>query len=286
MDALKKNRNAQNLLSAVVSFMLRSGVSRSELSELFCECLDACLAEGELPPPASSRVSPGDDFVAAAAIKIWHRDARFLTSDARPKPLRLRGPTESIEALVRTQYSAAVARTAVSNLMSAGLIRPTGRSRYLPSREVATISQLHPLMIEHVSKSILRLVETVGRNTSANRRDFKLIERFARVPDLDVSEARAFADFTHRQGLAYLRAVDDWLEARRTGVPAEKKGRRRRASIGAGVHLYAYMGNDSDDLASLDLVERAAGSFRRSSSGARSGSKRAAAPCKTSGVAA
>lgn len=286
MEASKKNRNAQNLLSAVLSFMLRSGVSRSELSELFGECLGACLAEGELPAPVSSRVSPGDDFVAAAAIKIWHRDSRFLTSGARPKPLRLRGPGESVEALVRTQYPAAVAKQAVSNLMSAGLIRRTGRSRYLPSREVATISQLHPLMIEHVSKSILRLVETVGRNTSANPRDFRLIERFARVPDLDVSEARAFAEFTHRQGLAYLRAVDDWLEARRVGIPLRKKPGRKGASIGAGVHLYAYMGNDSDDLASLDLVERAAGSFRRSSSGARAGSKRAAVPCKTSGAAA
>lgn len=283
MATTKKNRNARNLLLGVVSFLLRSGLSKTELNELFNHCMDACVALDS--SRRGEKGGPGDDFVAAAAIKVWHRDSRFLTSDARPRPLKLFGESDSVEALIRTQFKNIDVKGAVKNLRTAALVRPSSRGLYVPSREVATISQLHPLMIEHVSKSILRLVETVARNTSSRDSGFTLIERFARVPDLDLTEAQAFADFTHRQGLAYLRAVDDWLEARRVH---ESSGRRpqRRPSIGAGVHLYAYMGNDSDDLASLDLAERGAGSFRRSSSGARSGSKRAVAPYKTSGVPA
>lgn len=281
-----ENLNAgsmKNLLFAVIGFILRSGMSRSDLSAVFQQCMDAYLAIDDVAELGARKSRPADDFAAAAVIKVWHRDPRYLTKNACPKPLALHGRAPSVESLVRGMRSGISARECIRNLKSAKLIRLSSRGKYVPTREFATLNQLHPLMVEHVSKSILRLVETVDRNTNPRGSKLRLIERFARIPDLDPEQARAFANFTHRQGLAYLQAVDDWLETRRVR-PSPRSSANE--SIGAGVHLYAYMGNDSDDIASLDLAERAAESSRRSSSAARSGSKRAVALCRTSGIAA
>jgi hypothetical protein len=277
---------ARNLLFSILGFMLRTGFDRQRLESDFRSCLEELITRGSKSIP-KTRIDahPEEDFSAAAVIKIWHRHRRFLDSDAHPLPLRLYGRAPSLERLILAHDQKVDVPKLIESLKTAKLIRRTARGRYLPTKEFATINQVHPLMVEHVSKSIVRLVETVVRNTSPSKRMPPLIERFARVPDLSRSEAKAFAVFTHQQGLAYLQSVDDWLETRRVSSGA-KKSRGKSKHVGAGVHLYAYMGNESDDLASFDLEGLVAGSSRRSSLAARSGSRRGAAACTTSGVAA
>jgi hypothetical protein len=80
-----------------------------------------------------------------------------------------------------------------------------------------------------------------------------LIERYAYVPDLSASEAVAFANFSRRQGMAYLEAVDDWLEQRRAKRLLKRKNVRTSKGVAAGVHLFAYLGDDGDALAHKKL---------------------------------
>ncbi len=127
-------------------------------------------------------------------------------------------------------------------MLAVGLIRKSRRGTYLPTTESATIRQLHPLLIDHVAKSVMRLVETVYRNTDPLIASTPMIERYAHVPDLDPADAKEFAAFAQQQGAAYLAAIDDWLETRRVQSGAGKK-RRSRTKVAAGVHLVAYLGD-------------------------------------------
>lgn len=269
------------LFSSVIEFMLRSGVSPLEIEELFL----SCMSNRKNTQRKKALLPIGSDFSAAAAIKIWHNDPRYLTADARPKPLRLRGRAPSVESLARKACINGCHDQLIMALQSSGLLKKSARGRFLPAREYATPLGLHPIAIQHIAKSVVRLVETALRNSRPSSRRISLIERFARVPDLDAREARAFAEFTKRQGLAYLQAVDDWLETRRKDSRSPK-GRVARSTTGAGVHLFAYIGDEVDDDLSPGPEGLDAGSFRHLSWGVPSGNKRAAAPCTTSGAPA
>ena len=253
-NAIEMNRLLlQNLLSSVMHFMCRSGMDGNQIESVVGGCLRSLSPDGT--PGTWLRDSAprlGDETVESAVLRLWHRLPRYIDSNANPTPLRLYGRAPSVESLVRIQGASSKTKTVIRGLRSVGLIRRTASGRYLPSEDSATISQLHPLSIEHVAKSVMRLLGTVLRNTDPSSSKTPLIERSSRVPDLSRSEAKAFAVFTHQQGLAYLQSVDDWLETRRVSSGA-KKSRGKSKHVGAGVHLYAYMGNESDDLASLDL---------------------------------
>jgi hypothetical protein len=276
----------QNLLSSVMHFISRSGMEKSQIEFVIGSCLKGLSSDGS-PGAWLADSAPrfGDGTVESAVLRLWHRLPQYIDASATPLPLRLYGRAPSVESLVRRQGATAKVKTVIRGLRAVGLIRRTTAGKYLPSEDTATIGQLHPLSIEHVAKSVMRLLGTVLRNTDPATASSPLIERSARVPDLSRSEAKAFAEFTHRQGLAYLQAVDDWLETRRVSS-GTKKSRGKSKHVGAGVHLYAYMGNDSEEIASFALAGLAEGSSRHSISAARSGNRRGGAACTTSGALA
>ncbi len=142
----------------------------------------------------------------------------------------------------------------VESMRSVGLLRRLPNGKYVPTAESVKIDRLHPLAIEHVAKSLIRLVTTVCRNTDPRRQSIPLIERYAYVPDLSKAEAKAFAEFTRAQGMAYLESVDDWLEQRRVGRLPARSARPSRVGVTAGVHLVAYLGDGAANL----LVSRTA----------------------------
>jgi hypothetical protein len=126
-------------------------------------------------------------------------------------------------------------------MRAVGLIRRLPDGRYVPTAESVKIDHLHPLAIEHIAKSVVRLVTTVCRNTDPTREAIPLVERYAYAPDMSKKEAMAFAEFTRNQGMAYLEAVDDWLEQRRVKRKGFSAGKVRGSGVAAGVHLFAYM---------------------------------------------
>ena len=239
------------LFNSILEFMTRSGVVLPEIEALFASCM--------LNQRKRSRkrvlLPAGSDFSAAAAIKIWHNDPKYLNSSARPKALRLRGRAPSVESLARKACPDGNHVSLMVALRSSGILKRSAGGRFLPAEEYATPQGLHPIAIQHVAKSVVRLVETALRNTHSSGRGISLIERFARVPDLDAREAKAFAEFTRRQGLAYLQSVDDWLETRRINGKVKTRP-QRGGTTGAGVHLFAYIGDEVDD----DLTPRVEGS--------------------------
>ena len=184
----------------------------------------------------------GSDTVAGAVLRAWHRDSGYIDDEARPIPLKLTGRPRSLAALMRRQDPKCDIQSLAKDMLAVRLIRKTRGGAFLPTTDSATIRQLHPLLIDHVAKSVMRLVETVYRNTDPLIVTTPMIERYAHVPDLDSADAKDFAAFAQRQGAAYLEAIDDWLETRRIQSKAGRK-RSSNSKVAAGVHLVAYLGD-------------------------------------------
>lgn len=223
--------------------MSKSGVEKTRIEHSFRISMRAATAKrrGTADRPSAS-TNIGSDTVAGAVLRAWHRDAAYIDEEARPRPLRLAGRSPSLSALARRQDAKCDTTSLVRDMLTVGLVRKLRNGRFLPTAESATIGQLHPLAVEHVAKSVARLLETVRRNTDSALTCMPLIERYAHVPDLDSADAKDFAAFAQRQGAAYLEAIDDWLETRRIQSKAGRK-RSSNSKVAAGVHLVAYLGD-------------------------------------------
>jgi hypothetical protein len=142
---------------------------------------------------------------------------------------------------VRSQRPTADVKGILDAMINTGLIKKVSGNRFVPIKSVATISEMHPLTVDHVAKTVMRLVETVHRNTQRRLESTRLIERYAHVPDLDPATARSFAAFSRQQGQAYLDSIEDWLESRRANRPSARAAPTKK-SVSAGVHIFAYVG--------------------------------------------
>lgn len=230
-----------NLLWSIISFMNKAGMRPLEIERSFQNGIQDLLARIERGETAyvNGKASIGCDTIAGAVLRAWHRDPEYLDEFANPIPLTLNGRSRSLALLVTNQDPEADVRELVAAMQRTGLIKKTPDRRYLPITSAATISQMHPLAIDHVVKTVLRLVETVTRNMRLVDSKHSLVERYAHVPDLDAREAQAFSDFTRQQGAACLEAIEDWLEARRKG--GSRSTSAKRASLSAGMHVFAYL---------------------------------------------
>lgn len=222
----------ERVLSSVVDFLLLSGLPISEIRSL----ADTVLVKAALKSVSGewSSANSGMETIPAVVLHRWHRDRDLLDSEANPIPLRLYGEAPSVEALVRDEEPHGSVRRIVDDMKSLGLVRKGSKHKYLPKSRVATIATLHPVLIEHVAHSLVRLLETVERNTSATTKKQGLIERFTHIPDLPIKEIPAFTTFSQEHGSAFLASVDDWLESRRAAAKSV-------GSCSAGIHVFAYV---------------------------------------------
>jgi hypothetical protein len=222
------------LLVVIFALMLKDGVRAKDLLSVCARALE----EAEAAAPLRQASEPGLFLRIGLVLDTWHRDRRYLTSRATPKPVRLLGRTPSVEALIRVQRGRKKPAHVAQLLKSLRLIVPCGRGLYKPTSDVALISRHNPVVLQQLAKSLSTLLETVEQNVNGGRRAGPLIERIAEVPDLPSKHVAAFQNFTQAQGRTFLRTVNDWLESRRARHSVR---RGRRNTVRAGVHTYAYI---------------------------------------------
>ena len=230
-----------SLVLSIVSFMNEAGMRPAEIEMSFqagMRGLDA-RREGGGRKRLKGSSAIGCDTIAGAVLRAWHRNPEYLDELANPVPLSMSGRGKSLAALVKNQDPQADVTSLIHAMHRTGLVRKVGVKKYLPNTSAATISQMHPFAVDHVVKTVLRLVETVTRNMQLVDSNHSLVERYAHIPDLDAKEAKAFSEFTRQQGAACLEAIEDWLEARRKGKPRMASG--RKGSLSAGMHVFAYL---------------------------------------------
>jgi hypothetical protein len=242
----------RGLMTSVVHFMARTGMSDTEISKVFRSCLTERAGGRKSSVVTDGRVvAYGCDTVAGAVLRAWHRFPKYLDGAARPIPLRVDGAGSNLSTLVLSQSKKADPADVIKSMVNAGLLRSHGVRTYLPAKDSATIDSLDPLSVDHIAKTVMRLVETASRNVAKSKNKLSLIERYAHVPDLTRAESTAFAMFSKQQGQACLDAIEDWLETRQ--VRGGKRRSGKTSGVNAGVHIFAYLGGAgaSDKGASL-----------------------------------
>ncbi len=222
------------VLYAVFGFMLAGGMNKDEISRASISALKKATDKGY----KCRRESSGTLATTALVLDAWHRDRRYLDSEARPRAVRLLGPTPSVEALIRAEGAGHSAAELARRLRMLGFVVQCGRGLFRPTTNIALVSALDPMVLQHVAHALTTLLETIGHNLARRKESGCLVERFAEVPDLPATERAAFQRFSRIQSWAFLQIINDWLESRR----AKRAVRMSGTAIRAGIHVHAYVG--------------------------------------------
>lgn len=243
----RRSEPLEQMLRAVLLFLIDSGLSRSKLAAL----LDSALAHAYRQRADAARLREHSAAVSGLLF-AWHRDPRWVDSQAHPLPLPLRGAVRSLEQLALEHCARGEIPAVLDALRAQRLIRAAGRGRWLPSGPVATFRDYGPQLSGYVGEAILNLMNTIQSNLDLSargsaERTAPLIERAALVRDLPRSLAARFRSYVQEQGTAFLANVDEWLErhrARSHGRIQEVAQRRSPAAgVTAGVHVFAFLGD-------------------------------------------
>ncbi len=246
-SAVRHHEPLQQMMRAVLLFLIDSGLTRAELGTL----LDSALAHAYARRADASRLREHSAAVSGLLF-AWHRDPRCVDSRVRPRPLRLRGAQDSIEQLALEHCRPEEVGAVLGALREQRLIRSVGGGRWLPRGPVATFRAYGPQLSGYVGEAVLNLMNTIQSNldlaaTRPGQAVEPLIERAALVRDLPRPLAARFRSHVQEQGTAFLANIDDWLERHRSRARHAAGGRRISARDGltAGVHVFAFLGAPS-----------------------------------------
>lgn len=228
---MRSENYIQQAIVQLLALRLRAGSSISELKEFTAHCLD----EATRCAGSAERQQGLDIHRLGSILRTWHAETKFLTEEGLPRALRRNG-RNSLKTLIGAYYPVGKVDIVFKRLRAANLIRQEGRDTWLPAGRHARISQPSYETLEHLSEGIARYVETVTNNVTATSDRNVLFERSCKVTRLPTNEFDAFRDYVGEQAIAFITAIDDWLESRNA-----PKGASPAKVRTAGVYTFAYI---------------------------------------------
>jgi hypothetical protein len=228
---LERQRAIQEVLVQLFGALLCSGKSDEEVRSWAISCIE--LAREEVRSrPLVGNTTDAQDF--GSILRTWHRSAKYLSTEGLPRPLRFRGKN-GLRALIGIYFPQSQDRI-IAALRAAGLVKEVRRGLWAPTAKHAVFPLLNAELLGHLSEGVSRLVETVISNVTAEQKEDVLFERSAKVRKFPANAAPEFREFVKSQAIAFLGAVDDWMEAREEAAKAT-----RGKKCTAGVFTFAFM---------------------------------------------
>lgn len=229
----RTRRDCERVLAAVFGLLIQCGVRERAILALASRALTLAITNAK-----SLAQSGGGELVTfSLVLDAWHRDRRYLTPRGRPRAIPLLGPAPSVEALVKSEGPMFDSAELSYRIQSLRLITPCAHSRYRPISDTALVAIYGPTVLQHVTRSLISLLETVEDNLRGAPTCPPLLERSAEVPDLPAEYVESFQQFSRLQGAMFARTINDWLETRR----ARGRTSEKRKNVRAGVHVHAYV---------------------------------------------
>jgi hypothetical protein len=224
------------LRQALVGFMglvLRTGTSPNELRTISAECIQRATDESV----RDGKQRGLDIHRLASILRAWHKETRYLAMDGRPSPLLLGGKS-GLRSLIGAYYPKSKIGVVLDTLRRAGLVKRHGQNRWMPTEGHVRMATDSQETLDHVSEGVTRFLETVVNNVNAHSKRDLLFEQSCKVRRLPTSDSGPFRAFVRQQAIAFLTAVDDWLEAR---VENGSRKRSKPRTCSAGVFTFAYI---------------------------------------------
>lgn len=213
-------------------------MSKTEICEIAASALNSIkprVTESKRKSPSDKSKDNLNLRLAAAAVFRWHKDKRFLTKDALPKPLPLSGP-KSVETLIGICDQTANAKPIVLQLVKAKLLNEVGRKKYVPSAACLIPQATHPMAVARFVYQLRTMIWALIGNAAPGENG-PLIEREASVRHLPERDIPAFRDFSRQQGAMFIQTIDEWLELRQA-IHLNSKRKSRTSEVGAQVFAY------------------------------------------------
>jgi hypothetical protein len=227
------DRLLRQALVGLLELKLRSGATLDEVRRLVSNCVELVSSDSKL----SDRRRVLDIHRLASILRAWHKETRYLSPDGSPLPLPLEGKL-GLSRLIGTYYPEANIALAFKTLKRAGLIRRYSRNAWVPTQGHVQFSENSQETLDHVSEGVSRFLQTVLNNINSRKKSNLLFEQSCKVHRLPTSKAPAFRIFVRQQAIAFLTAVDDWLEAR---IEPSMQKRTKAKLSAAGVFTFAYL---------------------------------------------
>ncbi|MCP5157798.1 MAG: hypothetical protein H7A18_01030 [Sinobacteraceae bacterium] len=223
----------EKLVKSVALFLVSQGAKKSAIST----SLNRALVQAE-------KLSKNAESLQSLYVEIskvlyaWHQHPSYIDTEARPRPLRLRGREPSIETLLQHASTRAPLEKIVDSLKSQKLIRLKRPGYFLPTASVARIRTNGPELTGYIGQSVLQFISTLQANYG-NEAGYPLLERAAIVQDLPAREIPRFRQYSAEQGESLIASANSWLETRRKH--GSQAGSRPDGVVTAGVHVFAFV---------------------------------------------
>lgn len=238
-------KDIQRAVTTMFALKLSAGTNPVELRRFVNNCLNEAIRSHK--PQAKRRMIWL--YQIARVLRTWHLETRFLTASGGPKPLPMTG-ANGLNSLILMHFPKSMMGLVLSTMKQNGLIRLRRTGHWVPTSRYARTPKPTVELLSHFAEGVSRLAETVGRNTTTKRKADLLLEKAAQVNDLPQSEAKAFRKYAQMQGMAFLTAIDDWLESR-----SHVKAKGKTAVCSAGVFAFAFI-DDHKSKSTSTISER------------------------------
>jgi hypothetical protein len=232
--ARQAERDIQRAVVTMFALKLRAGATPTELKRFVATCLSEAIRTHK--PQAQRQMIWL--YQIARVLRTWHLETRFLTASGRPKPLKLVG-TNGLQSLIRVHFPNPAVTLVLKTMRENGLVRLRKTGHWIPTSRYARTPKPTIELLSHFAEGVSRFAETVGRNTTSRRKGELLLEKAAQVSDLPRKDAKAFRKYAQMQGMAFLAAIDDWLESRSHNRP-----KRKGDVCSAGVFAFAFVDDE------------------------------------------
>jgi hypothetical protein len=228
---------AEVILTAMVRFLMKHGVSESWIKEKICGVKRRGRSNAALKRFDGVYLDYHD---MGAILATWFSRSEYLDSDGRPLALSIaqqNGP--SIRSLVRD------ANVTISHINAVRLLHASPsikKNRNGQLRPVWQVFVLNDFEVPRAAKVISRYLETVNFNSSAQKhKNQKLLERDCCAIGLKPESVRDLQAEIRYRSKSYLNAVDQKFESLRL-----KNGKKRtQAEVGLMIFSWSAARNQN-----------------------------------------
>ena len=220
------------LVAALVDVLVHTGADLQEAQRLMRRAHRAATQTRRTADPTHAAV----DSLAHALFR-WHTDPDFVDARGQPRPLRLKGRTASLEALIRASGRGTCTRQDLALLSQNASVRHQDRTHFVPVAQFVDLNGYRAFLLQYACLSAARLLRTALQNSTRKPTEPTLIERLAYVTNLPAQDVKSFQQFANAQGAELLKAVNRWLEARQS-MPHKK--RKAPGTVMAGLHVFGF----------------------------------------------
>jgi len=221
---------AAEVVARFVRILARCGCTPEDIGR---EVLKACR---QVPKSwvRNAMAAVRDMDAAAHVLTLWFSDPAYLDARGNPRPLALRGPQSSLEALVLRVDPKLQAAEVLRYLQRPDVLRRAG-TRYLPppDRVLSFRGSGGPYNSRSL-RSLSLMLRTLEHNSEPERSTPGWFEVFALNPRLPMSALAAFDRRVRRLGMRLLVRPDADMHRR------ERARQRGERTVPVGVGIYRF----------------------------------------------